>query len=569
MQRYVSRAFLASALAVLVSACATAYEPPVGSDGETAGGRFRVLIPNFDMEGGVPGGTNEEVAEIMRSQVANMNTHTSIDRSEMRQAMRHFGVNDPGEAESRQLADQMNAQVSTWGTIRSNDEGLVSDLKLIDVASGEEIVLEDIRGSDASSLGQALFTQFENAVQSVRQAAFCADYLGSDQFDRALSNCEQALEITPDNQLALYGAGTALLNLERYEESLQLYERLLELNPDYEDALLGAGFASSQLDQRSEATDYYTRYLELNPDDAQVRLSVSGDIAQTGDYISAYRVLEPAIEEEQDDIEFLEFLGSLATSAGTVALEEGNREEAEEYFTVAIDALDRVYEERGDEVEAATIRRMVQVYREMGREDEALALAERATQSHADDAATWEAYGQALTRVDRHGEAVDAYSRAIEMDPDRNRIFLRRAVARIDAGERDAARADLEEAAERGDRQEVAQFVFSRGSRAYQSDNFTDAVDLLSLAHGYASGNMQSDISFFWGVSLFRQGQAIAEANQQAADPGQAQQAINLFENARPRLQESNHAQAGSVLDATEQFIENQQAIIRASGRRR
>lgn len=566
MHRFVPRALLTASLAVAVG-CATAYEPPPAPDPEAPGARFRVLVPNFQVEDGVAARAGQTAANAFRDQVAEMATHTSVPASEMRQAIRHFGVTEMDAVDAVQLADQMNAQVATFGTIRQENGQLLARVQVTDVQSGESFELDNVRAGDPATLGTEVYSAFENTVQGIRMAALCVDFLGSEQWERALSNCEQALEIVPEAEGALYGRATALVNMGQYEESLATYERLLQINPEHENALLGAGLAASHLGQTRQASQYYQDYLALNPDETRVRIRVASDIAATGDHISAFQVLEPAIEESREDVEFMEYLGQLATSAGLRAREQDMEADAQQYFRTALEALEAVYEQRGDEVEGTTIRRMADVYRETGRDDEGLRLLERATQTHGDDAAIWSTYGRELSRVERHRDAIQAFSRAIDLDPDIEQIHLRRAIARIDAGERQAARQDLAQAAQRGDRDQVAQFVYSRGARALQAENFSDAADLLSVAHEYASGTLRSDISFQWGVALFRQGQRLAERNTAGA-AGPARQALDFFRQALPRFEASQHAQASQLRSATQQFIDNQEAIIRAAGRR-
>src|SRR5690606_699044 len=130
--------------------------------------------------------------------------------------------------------------------------------------------------------------------------------------------CESALEVVPNSTAALYGKATALLRLERPEEALTTYEQLLAVDANHQDALLGAGLAASQLEQSDEAFGFYSRYLELNPGNVAVRMTVASRIANTGDVVSAYRVLEPAIdaEENRNNPEFQRYLFSLATAAG-------------------------------------------------------------------------------------------------------------------------------------------------------------------------------------------------------------------------------------------------------------
>jgi tetratricopeptide (TPR) repeat protein len=571
MRRYVSRALLSATVAVAFVACAPAmYQPPagVGEDGMTEGGRFRVLIPALATEGGVAANVGEQVAQSLRQQVLDMPTHTSIDRREMQQAQRYFEVGELSEVTARQLAQEMNSQLVSWGTVREGGAGLEADIKFIDVRSGDEFYLPTLTAADPASLSTEVYAAFESQIEGIRLAAFCNDFLASEQFDRALDTCRRAVEIVPSSTLALYGLATALYHQQDYEEALAHYERVLEVNPDHEDGLYGAGLAASQLQRPSEAMAFYNRYLELNPGDVRVRTRIASDVAGTGDFVSAFRVLEPAIEDEADDAEFQLYVGEVASRAGLRAREAGNEAEARRYLETALAAYNRAFEELGDEFEPATIRQMVAVMGELDQHDQALQFARTATQRLGDQPAVWFTYGQALARADRHREAVDAYQRVIDLDPDFEEIYVRRGMANLAAGQRDAAIRDFDRAAERGDARRAAQAMYNEGARAFQRDNYSDAVSLMQVAHRYAQNDaeLRSQISFIWGFALFNQGRDIDRANE-AGNAAQARRALELFQQALTRLQATNNPQAQQVINAANQFIERQQTIIRAGSR--
>ncbi|MGH7457893.1 MAG: tetratricopeptide repeat protein [Longimicrobiaceae bacterium] len=561
MTRYQSRTVLAALSFFALSACAPgAYTPP--QDGTTPGGRYRVLIPSFETATGVSAGAGEQVAAGLREGVVNMATHTAIPAAEQRAAMSYFQVSELTEVTARQLADEMQAQVLVWGTVSSGGAGLEANATVIDVGSGTEVELEPVSAADAGSLGQQVFGAFDRVIQSVRLAAFCNDFLASSQYQRALENCEEALAISPENTAAMYGKATVLVNLDQHQEALELYRDILEITPDNENALLGAGLAASHLERSDEASGYYRRYLELNPGNVQVRLRIAGDVAETGDYISAYRVLEPAISGNQDDVEFQEYLGQIASAAGQQATDQGDDAAARQYFAVSLQAFEIVFAEKGDDLDPSVIRRVVAVYSETGREGEAIEFARTATQRHPDEPMVWFTYGQALRRADRYNEAIDAYTRVLSIDPDYEGVYLERGITRLDSGDRSGAIQDFRRS---GDYRTAAQALLNEASPALNANQWSTAESLLSAAHDFAAGDaaLRSQIGFFLGYTSYKRGEAIARANTQGS-ASQARRAIDLFNQAIGRLQSSGDARAGEIVSAARQFIANQQAIIEA-----
>jgi tetratricopeptide (TPR) repeat protein len=564
MLRSVPRALLGAAVGLTAAACAAgAGAGPATSPEGTTGGRYRILVPAFEAHGVEPRQA-EAVANDLRGMIANMATHTSVPAGELRGTMRQHNVAELDAITARQLAQLMNAQLVSWGRLQPGGEGLVANVAFTDVASGDQIEIEGVTAANPRQLAQAIFAEFEQSVEGIRLAAFCNEYLASQQFDRALETCERALEIVPHSTAALYGKATALYHEERYDESLATYQQLLQIDEAHQDGLLGAGLAASHLERSEDALRHYNRYLELNPGDVQVRMAVAGQIVDADDVVSAFRILQPAIADNRENLDFQQYLAQVATAAGQRTAEQDGSAAAREYFETALQAYESVFAARGDEIDAAEMRRAIAVNLELDRTDDALRLAQSATQRFADDAGVWAQLASVLNRAGRHADEARALSRVIEINPQFENAFIRRALAHQRAGQRQQALADLDRAAQAGDRELVGQAIFGMAADELRRERWSEAENLLQLAHGYASGQQRSEISFYWGLSLYRQGEAIARANTQGrADP--ARRALQFFQQAVPRLQASNNPQAAQVLSAARQYIENQEAIIQAA----
>jgi tetratricopeptide (TPR) repeat protein len=524
------------------------------------------MIPAFEAQAGAPANAGAAVAKDLRSLLTGMATHTSVPEGEIKGAMKRNGVEQLDAITSRQLAQAMGAELSAWGTVQSGGQGLEADVTFTDVRSGDEIVLDDVTAPNAKALAQAIFQGFEQKVEGIRMAAFCNDYLASQQYDRALETCNQALAIVPTSTTALYGKATALYNMDNFAESLATYRQLLEVDPNHQDALLGAGLAASRLDQGQEALGFYNRYLELNPLDVQVRMKVAGDIAQAGDFISAYRVLQPAATAENaENLDFQKYYAQVATAAGQRVEEAEGKQAAAEYYNTALAAYDRVFAAQPDSLDASLYRQAIAVNNGLGRTQEALRLGQQATQQFDTVASVWAQYGDVLREAKQYGEAARAYTKVIQLDPQYEGVYIRRALAYMEGGQRQQALADLERAAGQGNREQVARAIFSMASAPLNSGNYAEAANLLSMANNYATGSLKSEIGFFWGFSLYRQGEAIAKANTQGS-AARAREALKFFQQALPLLQASNHQNAAQVAGASQQYIANQEAIIKAGG---
>jgi len=567
MRLQLPRALVAAGLTLVVAACAGPEGPATAPTPGQDGGRYRVLVPGFAVEG-VSQRDADQFASALRGHIEGMATHRAVPDRDTRDLLRrHDPAAMPLEIYARQAAPQVGARVIVLGDIRAGGAGLQTTPRVIDVTSGDELQLETITAADSRALASAVYQSFEQTMQGLRLAVFCNDYVSSQQFDLALETCQRALQIVPESPTALFGMAGAYLGLENFEQAYDYYRQLLAVDPLHEDALLGAGFAASRLERSTEALAYYNRYLEVNPGDVQVRLGVAGEIAQTGDVISAFHVLEPVISENLEDLEFQLYVAQVATAAAQRVDERDGAAAAQPIFQTALDAFGRVMAEQGDEVDVEILRSVAAVNMNLNRTGEAIRVAELATRRAPESSTVWAQYGDILRQAGRHADAAQAYGRVVQLNPDHEGIFVRRGMARIAAGQQQQGLADLEQAAQRGSRDQVAQVVFGLAANELRAQNWAPAATLLQTAHGYASGQMRRDIAFQWGVALFRQGEAIARANEARAEVAPARRAVAFFRQAIPRLNESGNPQAGQIAAAAQQYIDNQEAIIRRAGR--
>ena len=568
MRRFVPRAIMGAALVVSAAACAAGTATSGGSTGGDAGGRFQVMIPDPAVQGSVAPRDAERVAGRVRSLVSDMTTHTAVDLGIIRSAMEQYGVTSLDSTQARQLAQQLNAQNVLWLSIGQGGAGLTADAQFIDVASGDAVRLNDVSAPDANELANAIFSEIQTSIGGLRQASLCNEQVAGSQYDLALATCDSALAVVPTSTAALYGKATALLQLERHEDALGAYEQLLELDSDHQDGLLGAGLAASELDRSDEASGYYDRYLQLNPGNPQVRMTVASRIANTGDFVSAYKVLEPTISapENVNNPEFQRYLFGLATAAGTQVATDESEDAARPYYETALQAYGRAFASDSIQPDVSQIRQAIAVNVGLGNTEEALSIAREATVQYDTVASVWYQYGSALVEAGQHAEAVQVFTRVAELDPDFENVYIRRGMAYLEAGQRQQALADLQRAAQAGNQADVARVLFAEANKMNTEGRFAEAESLFEQSAQYADAELKPQATFFQGYMLFRQGDAIARANSTGA-LAEARQALDFFQRAKPLLESGTNPQKAQIVAGVDQYIAHQQAVIQAAGR--
>jgi tetratricopeptide (TPR) repeat protein len=338
---------------------------------------------------------------------------------------------------------------------------------------------------DEPAVARHIFDEFDRYTRHLRAAANCEEYARSRLWDEALQQCDRALDLNPDALGPRYRRARTLFELSRGDEALEELERLLQRDPVHEAALELAGYVSATLERDGEARGYYARFLELQPEKAAVRMRVAYDLAQAGDTRGALLLIREGLDLDPGNVALWEQLGGYAFSVGEAMNRDRPRTEdsgalapgAVEYFTLAIDAYERVFEARGPETPAAHLRNVVSAYLRLARLEEATATAERALDTHPGDDGLWSTYANVLERSGRVPEALEALRRVEELNPAYPNLGLRWGSWLIEAGR-------VGEAVE----------VLKRLASADAGQ--ADAAASLVVAHAYAEGIQKDDFRY-------------------------------------------------------------------------
>lgn len=556
MRRYDPRIMVATAFVASLGSVAPALS-------QDAGGPPQVLVPTLTVQG-VDDRVGERVSSEVRDLLDDLTTHGVVSEKDLKASMARYKLEELDEITARQLAQQMNAQIVMWGVVERGGAGLQADVRFIDVRTGDQLEVEDATGADHDALARAIVSEFQQKAEGLRLAIQCGSQVLAQQYEPALASCDQALALVPRSTTALAGRAAALLRLERWADASTTYGQLLEIDPANQDALLGAGLAASRAGQADAAVGFYNRYLEVNGSDVAARSALVGQIVPTGDFVSAFRVLEPVVAENATNAELQQTFVAVATAAGQQVQEKQGADAARPYYQAALTAYQGLAS--ANAVTAAAARQAIAVNIALGNTDAALALARQATTQFATDASVWSQYAQALSDAGQHAEAADALSRVVSIDENFDGAYVRRGSELLRAGRRQEALADLERAVSRGNAGAVAAVLYGMGAQAYQANRFEEASDLLDIASRHAEGDVKSKTQFLLGVALYRQAEAIAKANT-SMRAAEAERALPLFQRAVAALQASTEPQAAGVLSAAQQYVTNQQAVI-AAGRR-
>lgn len=580
---------MGAALFALFAIIALPAQPLAAQDG----GRFRVLVPNLQPEQGADDNFGEDVAEELRDLIDDMPTHAPVGSRDLRDALRKFRVDedDLDCIRSRQLAVQLGAELVMCGsyTEPSRRQYQVA-ASFMNARTGERFDVQDFPANDDRRAATHIFESFRGYVEQLRQTAFCLEYLGSQQYQNALENCQRALEENPQSITAQYAVARAQLGIaeektdageyvlpetERmdvYRESMAALQQVLEQNPVHQEALQTAGFIAVKMDQRDQALNYYRQYLELNPGAANVRITVATDLANAGDPEGALRLIEEGIDlAETPDPSLLEYAGHFASNAASAVANgtaPGGGRTAAELYGVALDYYRQVYELRGEETDPALLRRMVLAMSEAGREDEAVQMGRELTQRFPQDAQLLDVYANILNRAGRTDEAIRTLQQLARVDTTA-RVFARQGLWLARRGEFGQARQAFQQAVQRGEAtaDELSEVIFGVGyQNFYQQNRYDPAIEAFEVSRDLATSQSKRARANFWtGYILYQRAQSIQEPST-AASARRAlplfQRALELFRGSAAYANNEASINLPQIIDATRQFIEIQELLI-------
>jgi tetratricopeptide (TPR) repeat protein len=561
--------------------------PLISTDHATAGqetsGRFRVLVPRFERQNDADKNFGKDIAKELRDQINDLATHRPIDEDELKDALKKYDIkeDDLNCIRARQLANLINVKVVVCGTYtpEGGDKQFRVSTSFVTVETGETFEVPTFLGvrKQEKEAARQIAGAFERLAQQTRAMQFCADYAQSEQWDNALTNCDEAIALNPAATSARMVRAGVFRQTDRLDESLAEYEEVLKIDPMNETALQAAGYVAAQLGQDDKARDYYADYLELDPLNSAVRMRVAYDLAKAGDPSGALVLLDEGIELEPDNVDLWEQYGNFAFAAGTQLMAASGQAqdaelppEVEDYYRKAIDAYQRVFAVAGSEMEVSQLRNIVAMYAQLGELDEAIRFGEEALVAHPNEASLWSTYANAQQQAGNLDEAIAALEKVKENDPDAANVSARQGKWLMDAGRVDEAIPVLHEAVERGEQtaDAMARLVLGDAhSKGIQQNRFDYAIRGLNQAQTFdVSPEMQSQLNFWNGYALYKKGEA--EQRPQTLESARAtlpmfQEARRLFQGASSYAASQPSINLQQFLDAVTQYVEIQEAIIK------
>jgi len=547
-----------------------------------AQGRYRVLVPALQAEGGAKQNFGRDVADRLRKHIDGMATHAPVERGELRPELRKWKLSEDDLVDcitARQLAVRMNVELVTCGSYQPSGGGMQVAARFVSAKTGEEFEIEPFVASTADEAAQMLFTGFEKLVNQQRLSRFCVDYLASEQWANALENCNQALAINPNSPTTLYARARALVGLDSLEQAMPELERVLELNPGHSEALQTAGYVATKLNRPQQALSYYRTYLELNPGNVQIRLTIANEMYNAGDPKGALQLAEEGLQVDSTNLNLRTYAGHFAVGAAQrIERESGSGSagarppEAQELYEKALGYYRQVFEAQGSEADTLVMRNLISTLALLERHDEAVEAGGQIVRAKPDNASLWSAYADALEKSGRLNEAIAALDSVLARDPDYPHVYSRQVMWFTRAGQIERVADAFRKAAARPQGRELEPDALARNvlnyayTEKFQKNDRRGALPYLELVRELNTTPITRGLaSYLAGFALLDIG--IAAQEPQTAESARAalpifQKALQYFEDARPYA-EANNINLEPPMSNARDYIEIQEALIK------
>ena len=547
-------------------------------------GRFNVLIPYFEPLGDADEDFGEDASEELRDLINTLATHQPVEEDDIKDEAKRFDLKmeDLNCIRTRQLSSQMNAEVALCASYTENpDKSWTVNAEFWDIQSNESFTISEITVGEKEEEAAAshIFNEFDLYIQQIRAAAICGDYYASQQWDNALRNCDQALELNPNAIQTRFLRGSILNKQERFPEALEELDRVLGINGFHEEALQLAAYIATTEGQQDKGREYYGRYLELNPGNAAIRMRIAYEQAQAGDPVGAMDFIQVGLDVDAENVDLWEQYGGFAFRAAgdaqqmaalSASDDAGVSPEAQEYYRQAINAYEKVFEGKGAETPVGHMRSILAAYIQLEELDAAIEFGGQALQTHGEEDVLWSFYADALQRTGRLDEAIAALDRVREINPAHPSASLRQGNWLIEAGRLEDAVMVLKDAVTSNPAQaeQAARMIFNDAyQKGYQQKEYAYAIAGMTMAKELSglSGGLTSQLNFWHGFSIYQ----AAVAEQEPQTIGSAQSTLPKFQEAMGLLGQSGdypgtvNVNLTQVLENLTTYVEIQEAIIK------
>jgi tetratricopeptide (TPR) repeat protein len=505
------------------------------------------VLPFTSSDDGKAKDLQEEIIVEMNA----LGPYTLIEADQINDAVDGAGISPGGaipDARGLEIGRELDAKIIARGTLEERGGTWVATPTFVDVATRNTQNLPSVEAGDIDELGQKVVEAFNSRNQADKHIIFGRDYLRGEQYDRAITNFQKALEYDPDLAAAYYYMGDTYLRADRLDEALQALEKAVQLDPSYIRAYHSIGTAYLEKGDTTQARTFFETLVSKKPDDCQVQVAygyvMANQLGEVDKGRAAFEKAKSLCPDEPAPYQYLAY-----------ALPEDQTAEKLENFKKYLELTE------GAETDIEALQYLFGLYFVEERFEEAKGTIDQAVAADPANANLQLYAGIVESKLGNHQRAIEHYTKAIEINPDFERAYVSRALSQQELGNTAAFASDMEKAGHGQSSEIMANTFLREAAQNLKAGRIGATFEALNNAERL--GGNRCAIAYYRGDAYYQLGRAnegedkSIDQNQKAR--GHFQQAVSSLQNACGEY----GSFANALTNNANQYITRVDAIIK------
>lgn len=500
-------------------------------------------------------GKSKDLQKHMITDLNELGQYTLIEVRDVNDAVQDGGFR-PGaaipDAKALEIARGLEAKIVATGVLENRGGTWVAKGVFVDVPTRTVQELPEVSGRNPEEVAAKLIEAFNSRNQANKHVAFGIDYVRSENWDRAITNLQKALEFEAQLAPAHYWLGQAHIRKGDAPTGLRELQEAVRLDPAYITAYHQIGQAYLEQGDTTAARNYFEQLVQQRADDCDIQIAYGYVMAnQLGEPEKGLAAFERAKQLCPDNPKAYQYLA--------YALPEDRVDDKIENFKKYLELSE------GKATDPEALQYLFGLYFVGERYQEAKEAIDQVLAADPENAQLQLYAGVVAGKLGQNDEAIQHFTKAVEINPELTDAYLYRGLAYQAKGDMTNYALDLEKAG-RGQSSEIlASLALGEASRHLRSGRAGAALEALNRAQ--ALGADRCAISYYRGDAYYKMGSGLQGEDKSL---GSNQRSIDMFRTAINHLQSAcgTYSQySNPLIGNANQYIERGEAIVRKQSR--
>jgi tetratricopeptide (TPR) repeat protein len=496
-------------------------------------------------------GKSKDLQEKMIEELTALGTYTLVAARDVNQDVQAAGLRPGAEitdAKSLEIAREAGAKIVARGTLLNRGGTWAASATFVDVATRTVQDLPEVTGRSVDDVATKLVEVFNNRNQANKHVIFGVDYMRAENWDRAITNFEQALQYDPELAAAHYYMGQAYLKKGDPTRALSELEKAIEIDPAYINAYHTIGLAYLERGDSTAARNFFEQLVQQKAQDCDVQVAygyvMANELGEVEKGLAAFERAKQLCPDNPLAYQYLAF---------ALPMDQGDEKIAnfQRYLELT----------EGQATDPEALQYLFGLYFAEERYQEAKTTIDRVLAADPENAQLQMYAGVVASKLNQHQQAIQYYTKAVELNPELQDAYLYRALSYRETGNTTAFAADLEKAGRGRSGEILAGMALRDAHQLIRAGRASAALEALSRAA--ALGGDRCAIAYYRGDAYYQMGRGAQGEDKSVASN---QRSIELFRTAIGHLQGAcgtYSSYAGGLISNANQYIERGDLIVK------